>query len=298
MYGKTMPTQPFLYLLCPLVMYQPVCILVMAHSHEMLLMKLLSKLEHKQVLVFVHIDKKSEALFQKLTTIPGVQLIRDRVNVNWAHISQVLAMFSSYREIKAAGYSFDHFLVISGQDYPAQPIDQLLAFLSSHKKSSFISHIPLSKDGWSGAMKRYRYHYYVRMEKLWRGLMMLTGLRRQFPFGLKPYGGAQWINLATLHMDYVINFCDRHISLMKFMETVRFPEEMLFQTLLMNSEFSGDCINDDLRFVKWIHGKSNPEILDEHHFEEIRNAGSKFFARKFDAERSARLITLLNEQQR
>jgi hypothetical protein len=96
----------------------------------------------------------------------------------------------------------------------------------------------------------------------------------------------------------VINFCDRHISLMKFMETVRFPEEMLFQTLLMNSEFSGDCINDDLRFVKWIHGKSNPEILDEHHFEEIRNAGSKFFARKFDAERSARLITLLNEQQR
>ena len=261
-------------------------------------MQLISRLEHPGVIVFVHIDKKSTSLFESLSKQPGIRLIGSRVNVQWAHLSQVHAMFSSYKEIKAAGYDFGHFSVISGQDYPIRPVSQLVDFLSGHGKKSFLSFIPLSKDGWEGAMKRYRYHYYVRMEKLWRGLMMLTGIRRQFPFGLKPYGGAQWINLAKIHMDHIIDFCDTHVSLMSFMETVRFPEEMLFQTLLMNSEHRNDCVNNDLRFVKWLPGKSNPEILTVQHLTEIRQADDKYFARKFDAQQSAKLIGLLNEKEK
>ena len=272
-------------------MEQPVCILVMAHSHELLLKKLLAKLEHPQVRVFVHIDKKSQSLFEKLE---GINLIRNRVNVQWAHISQVQAVFSSYSEIRDAGHSFEHFLVISGQDYPLQSMDRLVAFFSTQKAKSFISHLPLSKQGWAGARKRYRYHYYIRMEKLWRALMMMTGMRRQFPFGLMPYGGSQWINLATPHMDYVINFCNTHVSLMNFMQTVRFPEEMIFQTILMNSPFREDCMNDDLRYVKWLPGKSNPEILTLENKPEILQAGNKFFARKFDLDRSDSLIRSLN----
>ena len=277
-------------------MHQPVCILIMAHSHEELLLNLHERLQHPQVRVFVHIDKKSQALYDKLSSQTSMQLIKERIDVQWAHITQLQAYFSSYREIVAAGHQFDHFIVISGQDYPIVAPGKIVEFLTTHKNKSMISFVPLSKDGWTGAMKRFHYHYYIRMEKLWRGLMMLTGIRRQFPFGLKPYGGSQWINLCRKHMDYVIEFCDKHVSLMNFMATVRFPEEMLIQTLLQNSEYKNDCINDDMRYIKWTHGKSNPEILAEEHYREIMNAGVKFFARKVDLKQSASLIALLNEK--
>jgi hypothetical protein len=277
-------------------MYHPVCILVMAHSHEELLLKLLASLQHQQVLVFVHIDKKSQALFEKLSKQPGIHLVQNRVNVQWAHISQVEAVFTSYKEIKAAGHEAGHWIVISGQDYPVQAIDKLVHFLSLQPTKSFISSSPLSKEGWPAARKRYRYHYYIPMEKFWRGVMMLTGIRRKFPLGLQPYGGSQWINLAGKHMDHIVDYCNRNSELMKFMKTARFPEEMLFQSILMNSEYKNDCINNDLRFVKWEEGKSNPEILTEQYYEAIGQAKEKFFARKFDLSRSAKLIGLLEEQ--
>jgi len=278
-------------------MDQPVCILVVAHNQEELLLQLLAKLQHPQVRVFVHIDKKSQPLYEKLATIqPSINLIQNRVDVKWAHITQLQAYFASYKEIVAAGHSFDHFLVISGQDYPVVSMAEMVNYLSKQTNKSFLSYVPLSKEGWAGARKRYRYHYYIRMEKLWRGLMMLTGIRREFPFGLKPFGGSQWINLCRKHMDYIIDFCDKHVSLMNFMTTVRFPEEMLLQTLLLNSEYKNDCINDDLRFIKWIHGKSNPEILKAEYFDEIKDGGIKFFARKMEKQQSASLLVLLNEQ--
>ncbi len=270
----------------------------MAHSHEELLLKLLAALQHPQVLLYVHIDKKSQPLFEKLDQRGGIHLIRDRVNVQWAHISQLQAVFASYREIRNTGNAFSHFLVISGQDQPLQSMDKLLEFFHAHPGKSFLGYTPLSKEGWSGAMKRYRYHYYVRMEKLWRALMMLTGIRRRFPFGLHPFGGSQWINLARTHMDYVLDYWQQHQALVNFMETVRFPEEMLFQTLLMNSPHRGDCVNDDLRYVKWVHGKSNPEILTEKDWEEIQKTPDAFFGRKFDRDQSAALLALLENKQR
>jgi hypothetical protein len=268
----------------------------MAHSHKELLKKLLAQLQHPGVNVFVHIDRKSEELYDDLLQAKQVNLVKDRVDVKWAHLSQVKAVFSSYREIKKLGNQFDHLVVISGQDMPLRPIGELVEFLGKHKNKSFISHVPLTRDGWAGARKRFHYHYYVRMEKLWRALMMLTGIRRQFPFGLNPYGGAQWINISPTHMDHILHFCETHISFMRFMETVRFPEEMIFQTLLMNSPYKNDCVNEDLRFIKWLPGKSNPEVLTESNYNEIRAASVKFFARKFDMALSGELIDLLNRE--
>ena len=140
-----MPTQRKLSLLCAPDMYKPVCILIMAHSHEELLMQLLNRLVHPQVLVFVHVDKKSQSLFDRLSTRSDINLVQNRINVQWAHLTQLLAMFSSYKEIKAKEFEFDHFLVISGQDYPTQSMDKLVSFLSANKGKSFISHVPLSK---------------------------------------------------------------------------------------------------------------------------------------------------------
>jgi hypothetical protein len=276
-------------------MYQPLCILVMAHNHEILLRSLLKKLAHPQVLVFVHIDKKSFALFDRLSGTPGIRLIQNRVNVHWAHISQAEAVFASYKEIIAGGYSFAHFMVISGQDYPIRPIPELLKFLADRQEKSFISYAPLAKDGWRVARKRYRYYYYVPAEKLWRGIMLITGIHRKFPLGLKPYGGAQWINLAREHMDYVLDFWEKNPGLTKFMKTTRFPEEMIFQSILLNSAFQKQCVNNDLRFVKWLPGKSNPEILTEQHKQEIMDATDKYFARKFESQLSATLITSLDK---
>jgi hypothetical protein len=271
-------------------MYFPVCILVMAHSNEELLRNLLQKLRHPQVFIAVHIDKKSEALFENLKDVDHIRLVQNRVDVKWAHLTQVEATLSSYRELRATGISMDHFLVISGQDYPVRSMQSIVDFLANHKGKSFLGRGEISKQGWAAAMKRYRYHYYIPAEKLWRGIMMLTRIHRKLPFGLKPWGGPQWINMTQQHLDYIVEYGEQHPKLYRYMKTVRFPEEMFFQTLIMNSRYKDDCINNDLRFIKWIAGKSNPEILTIEDYDDVVSAKDKFFARKFDLKHSASLI--------
>ena len=45
-------------------MYHQVCILIMAHGQEDLLLRLLDRLAHPQLAVYIHIDKKAQALFE------------------------------------------------------------------------------------------------------------------------------------------------------------------------------------------------------------------------------------------
>lgn len=277
-------------------MYQPVCIVIMAHGHKELLLQLISQLQHRDVLLCIHIDKKSQTLYDELEQLKAGRLIKNRVNVRWAHISQLEAVFSSYKEITGAGFKFDHFVVISGQDYPLQPMDSLVRFFSAHKGKSFLGYTPISKQGWRIAMKRYRYFYYQRGEKWLRTIMRLTGIGRNFPLKMKPFGGSQWFNLSALHIEFIVAQFEKTPALQKFFKHTRFPEEMMVQSLLLNSAYSNDCINNDLRFIKWIKGKSNPEILTDEHIPEILENNDKFFARKFEATQSASLIAFLNKK--
>ena len=66
-----------------------------------------------------------------------------------------------------------------------------------------------------------------------------------------------------------------------FFEHVLHPDEIFFQTILMNSDLRHTVVNDHLRYVDWTASPGHPAILTAADFGALIDSG-KLLARKFD----------------
>jgi hypothetical protein len=74
---------------------------------------------------------------------------------------------------------------------------------------------------------------------------------------------------------------DKQPSLQRFFKYTWGSDEFVFQTLLYNSEFKKDMVNENYRYIDWSEGKPNPKTLNITDFTLIAESNA-FFARKFD----------------
>lgn len=86
---------------------------------------------------------------------------------------------------------------------------------------------------------------------------------------------------------------DSEISrdLLNRLENTTCGEELFFQTVLLNSPFSENIINNNLRIMDW-NVKSPPKVLREEDFRKIIGSNC-LFCRKVDSKASKMLIKLL-----
>ncbi|MEL4486220.1 beta-1,6-N-acetylglucosaminyltransferase, partial [Shewanella algae] len=78
-----------------------------------------------------------------------------------------------------------------------------------------------------------------------------------------------------------IDRLDKQPSLQRFFKYTWGSDEFVFQTLLYNSEFKKDMVNENYRYIDWSEGKPNPKTLTITDFTLIAESNA-FFARKFD----------------
>jgi hypothetical protein len=71
----------------------------------------------------------------------------------------------------------------------------------------------------------------------------------------------------------------------RFFEHAYVPDEMFFQTLLLNSPLASTIVNDDLRLIKW----PGPAILTAADWNDILRSPD-LFARKFDENVDASIL--------
>jgi len=150
----------------------------------------------------------------------------------------------------------------------------------------------------------YRYQYFYREDggKLLRLACSLanralraSGRTRRFPRGLHPYGGSSWWALSRECVRELLERVGREPRIARFFRSVSCPDEMFFQTLVMNSRFRGRVLSRNFRYIQWPErGARNPKILDEHDFERIA-ASQAHFCRKIDSRASAGLLPRLVE---
>lgn len=117
--------------------------------------------------------------------------------------------------------------------------------------------------------------------------------KKEIDLNIDYYFWSSWWALNHESIDYIVDFYNTN---KKFNEIFRFsdaPDEMYFQTVLMNSKYKDICINDNLRYIDWSKTREWPAILDENDFEKITNS-QKLFARKF-ARKSKKLIDLIDK---
>jgi hypothetical protein len=275
--------------------------LIQAHKDIAQLNALVEQLRDEDFLVYVNLDRKSA--LDPAAVHPSARLVRERIDVHWGGFSQVQAVLNSLRQIVAEVPDFDKVLFLSAQDFPLlsnAALKQQLALLSGRELLDTVA-IGAAPGQWA-ADYRYRYFYPEGSTRLARlacalakRLMRAAGLARRLPDGLQPWGGSSWWALSRACVAMLLEQVERKPGLLRFFRRVACPDEMFFQTLVMNSPFRERVLGSNLRYVQWPeHGARNPEVLDEGDFERVA-ASDAHFCRKLDSTVSACLLARLRE---
>ena len=282
-----------------------VAFLMQCHKNPEQINLLLEALNHPMVDVFVHVDKKSQAIKDKITQRAGVYILPEQqcVDVQWAQYSQVEATLQLLRAaVNRGGYS--HYWLISGQDYPLRPMDNILDFLEANQEANFIECSQIKPFN-----KRNDVYFpnSVIGRKLWQKVLKNlwsygTGgwnktfpiFKRKAPDDFKYWFGSQWWCLNSTTAQWIIDYLNEHTEYEKFFEHSLCSDECFFQTLVMNSPFA-NTTKPYLHYIKWEKGKSSPRTLTTIDYEELKKT-EKIIARKFDIDVDTEIIERLRKR--
>lgn len=281
--------------------------LITAYNNFNHLKRLVRALNDRNVVFFIHIDKKSK-MPDNLTEFDNIVFI-ERTKVWWAGWSQVDAIVRLIRN--AISYGFDYYILLSGTDYPIRPNSFLYDKLSTG--GEFIS---MNKGfGIEKPEDRIKYYYFDCFDRrnfrsvktvffyLMERTIRLFFQKKSYPFQ-QIYYGPTWWALSHDCLKYVLDQIDNNKDYIRFYKTSWAPDESFFQTIIGNSPFFSKC-NTNLTYVDW-SSKPKPAWINQNHIELFKkqiefnsNYGTylPFFARKFD-DSHANIIELIEKELR
>jgi len=259
--------------------------LILVHSKPGQLMRLVKKLAHSKAFFFIHVDAKTDILpFRKaLEDVNGVYFVDKRVDIQWATYSMVEATVNGFEAIVASGLAIDYVNLLSGQDYPIQPVSKFHDFLKMNPGKAFMQCLDIETE-WTEAISRVRSyhltHWSIPGKYKFQKALNLIMPRRKLPENLIPVGRSQWFTITLKHVVFIIRRLETNPAFSRFFSYSWAPDEIIFQTLLYNSTFRSDIVNDNLRYIDWSEGLKNPKMLTKEDLPSMMQSGC-FFARKF-----------------
>ena len=264
-----------------------VAYLIRAHHAPKLLERLIRRLVGPEAGVFVHVslsaaDTVYEEMVSRLDEVEGVHWL-ERRTCRYGGFSLVEASLAGLDAIAERGPLPGHTLLLSGQDYPLRPRTEVEAFLEQAGQQSFLHHGAIPSAAWRperGGLDRVQHVYFERFRYRTR-LLRLPFVTRRFPEGLWPYGGSAFWALSATAVDYVRRFVRDNPRVMRFFRHTLIPDELFFQTVLLNSPLRDTIVNEELHFVDWSGGSAHPATLGLADLDRVLASG-KLFARKFD----------------
>lgn len=274
--------------------------LVLAHQKPKQLARLVTRINQCNPDIYIHVDAKFPILgFQAmLSKEDNVFLLKDRRRMNWGGYSVVDATLAAFNEILTSGKPYDFINLMSETDYPLVPAPTIHTFLDQHLGKSFMAYEGAGSPWWEEAQPRVRklhfddYGFRGRFALQW--ILNMFPFQREIPFHLKLVGRSQWFTIAIRHVEYILQYVNKHPSITRFFKHTWGPDEFFFQTILFNSHFKEDLVNDNLRYIDWSKGGASPKILAMGDLDALKGSG-KFYARKFDEQVDVRILAQLDE---
>jgi hypothetical protein len=272
-----------------------VAYIVAAHRDLRQLERLLRRLAGEGTPVVVHVDTQVSqdeyASFRRRAEDLDVHHL-DRHRGFWGGFGVVRAALKGIRHLVDTGTRFDYAALLSGQDYPLVSRAALQVELQRAERRSFMTHFRLPFEGWGsrGGLDRVeRWHLVSHV-----ALHVRLPWKRQIPGGLTPYGGGRpWV-LEREAVRYIDDFVRAEPSFVRFFEHVLHPDELFFQTILLNSPLAATIVDDHRQYVKW-RGGASPAILTIADLDDLL-ASRCLFARKFDYAVDEDILDRLDEQ--
>jgi len=284
----------------------------------------------------VHVDAKlGEARKHELSDVlikprPDVYIIRRPRPVLWAGWSMILALFDAMASVLRRSLHFEYFINLSDADLSLRTDTELRSFFARFEGRSIMSIVQRKKDP-----RRYKMHEGFRSfcwTECQNGSGFFVSGGPKHPMGFQPHSlevigknkccwsrtapiiysnaslgcantnlpeafhGSQWV---SLHRPLVHHMIDHPFAnkVMRALEHTLLPDEVMLQTIAVNSPFRKTLIPVHLRFIEWpqSHGDANkywasvgpqfhggPMVLNASLAREKAFRQSGMFARKVD----------------
>lgn len=249
--------------------------------------------------VVVHVDARTPArVYEEMTrgleALPNVHFV-ERHRSPYASYGHVRATLKGLEHLSRRGEPYDFVVLLTGQDYPIKPLAETRASLEPARSQTFMQHFPLPEPSWhrGGQWRLERWHFNTphglhAVKRRWlRPLVM-----QELPYGLAPHGGSSYWTMSRHHADYVLDFLESHPLYTRYFRRVGIPDEIFFQTILMNSPHASEVVNDSQRYVDWTRAEV-PAIFDSSDLDTLL-ARPEPFARKFDSSRDDAVLDALD----
>lgn len=254
--------------------------------------------------VFVHIDKKNYQNIQgDIIESPYVKVLDNSINCEWGDISQVDATLLLLREVLASKNQYDFVCLRSGQDLLIK--DGFKDFLQNNKNKIFMASRGESRTNLAlmeisfPKITRRRYNsahpariYRRVLQSLYRKGINISPNTNHWPKEYTLYSGYQWFSIPYGAARYVLDFVDENKWYREFFENTLCPDEWFFHTLIMNSPYKEDVVDNNLVFIKWgdtLSTRNSPQNLTMDD-KRLINESNQYFARKFDQNIDSKVI--------
>lgn len=272
--------------------------LILAHNEFDVLRLLVEALDDPRNELFIHFDRKLEALPALHTRYAGLTILSRRIDVRWGDVSMLEAEYSLFEEAyRCAEYAYYH--LISGVDLPIKSQDYIHRFFEEHSGKEFIGYYQGNVD--EIVKRRICYiHLFPKHFRETFGLMnrvrkiiRAAFLRFQIGLNIRRYSdnelsmfkkGTQWISVTHAFVTYMLT---RKTELLHRYRNTFCCDELFAQTLCWNSPFRRNLYNitDEgqgcLRFINWKNNRLYP--YTEEDFDVLMH-NNALFARKFSGE--------------
>jgi hypothetical protein len=239
-------------------------------------------------------------------------LITFRHEKAWGTFPVVDATIDSMKQFNNLDYNY--FINLTGQCYPLKSVNSIKQFLDN-KNFAYLEAFKIpgsAPKGWGkrGGLDRIENSYYRNplfvgytllsnrlsrsTKKEVRRFIKLPRVNKRLPYNLEPYGGSAYFCLSKKHIDFILEYLKNKMDLLDFFRRTFAPDELFFQTIIMNSVLKDTVVDDNLRYIDWIKkGVPLPAILTIEDKDDLLTS-PKLFARKFDIEMDEEILDIID----
>ena len=262
--------------------------LIMAHERPDVFKVLLQMIDNKRNDIYVHIDNKCD--LQPFVESFGmikeskIVLIEDRIDVRWAHVSQVLAEFNLFKAAYDNG-AYLYYHLLSGVDLPIKSQDYIHDFFDRQAGTEYVGFsYPVPIDHYlkfhifpkhlreKSCMKSKLRSFFIKIQNI-------IGYQINVDFDLRK--GANWVSITNELVSKIISDTPKMIKKFKYSisldecykQTIAFSYPNIYQKVYdISNEY-----HSNMRLIDWKRGTPYSYSLKD--LSEIM-ASDKLFCRK------------------
>jgi len=276
--------------------------LILAHKNPEQVSRLVKAIADEHVYIFIHIDRKSHlGVFEdNLDGLPNVIFCDEQKKVSWGGFGMIESTIELMRTMYAGEAKPDYVHLLSGQDFPLKSNAEILKFFKENKGKNFLETYTIpSPLLYEQGLIRIRYKWFIEDEGYQRASQLVDiqkerNMIRPFFDDVQPYNGSQWWSLTNDCVRWLFETCRPGHRFYNFYKYTLVPDEMLFQTMLKNSDWNDSIVDDNMRCINWKDGPEYPRIWRNADFDRLIGSG-KLFARKFDENVDDEIINKLEK---